>query len=87
MLIKVHMPGGDDAVRNQIIAAVAFGVSRVAEKDTRNGARGEFVRGGGGGTRIAATTKNAEDIIGRGRPEKKMVWRVVLARTTRADIN
>jgi hypothetical protein len=87
MLIKVHMPGGDDAVRNQIIAAVAFGVSRVAEKDTRNGARGEFVRGGGGCTRIAATTKDAEAVVGQRRPKKKMVWRVVPVGMTRADIN
>jgi hypothetical protein len=87
MLIKVHVPGGDDAVRNRIIAVVAFGVSRVTKEGTRNGARGEFVRGDGSGTRIAATTKYAEAVIGRGRPGKKMVWRVVLARTAWAETN
>ena len=48
MLIKVHVPGRDDAVGDRVIATVAFGVRRVTEKYTRDGARGEFMRGGGG---------------------------------------
>jgi hypothetical protein len=63
MLIKVHVPGGDDAVRDRIIATVAFGVSRVTEKDARNGARCEFMRGGGGGARETATTENTKTVV------------------------
>lgn len=87
MLIKVHVSGGDDAVRDRIIAAIAFGVSRVTKKDTWNGARGEFVRGGGGCTRVAVATENAKTVVERRRPEKEVVWCVVPAGATRADID
>jgi hypothetical protein len=63
VLIKVNVPRRDDAVRDRIIATVAFGVSRVTEKYTRNGARCEFMRGGGSGTRETTTTKNAETVV------------------------
>ena len=63
MLIKVHVPGGDDAVRDQIIAAIAFGVSRVTKEDTWNGTMSEFMRSGGGGVGVATATEDTETII------------------------
>jgi hypothetical protein len=70
-----------------IIAAIALGVSRVTEKDTRNGTGGEFVRGGGSDTGVTTTTKDPKIIIrGRG-TKKKVVWRVVPTSTTRTEVD
>ena len=51
-LVEINMPRGDDTVRHRIITSVAFSVSRVTEEDTREGARGKSMRGGGYDTRI-----------------------------------
>ena len=72
---------------DRIIAAVAFCVSRVTEEYTRNGARGEFVRSGGGGVRITTAAENAETIVGWGGTEKEVVGCVVPAGATRAKVN
>jgi hypothetical protein len=59
VLIKVNVSGCEHPVRHRIIATVAFGVSRVTQEDTRDGTWGEFMRGGGDGTRIATTAEDA----------------------------
>ena len=50
-------------MRDRIIAPIALGVSRVTEKDTREGTRSKFMRRGGGNTRITKTTENTKTII------------------------
>jgi hypothetical protein len=87
MLIKVHVTGGDDAVRNRIIAAVAFGVSRVTEENTRNGTRGEFMRSGGGDTRITTTTENPKTVVGWRGTVKEVMRCIVPAGTTRTKVD
>jgi hypothetical protein len=52
---------GDQAMRDQIITAIALGVRRIAVEHTLKGARGELMRRSGGCTRIAATTKKCGD--------------------------
>ena len=42
-LVKVNVSGGDDAVRDRIIAAIALGVSWVTEEDAGHGAGGKLV--------------------------------------------
>jgi hypothetical protein len=60
VLIKVNVPGGEHPVRHMIIATVAFGVSRGTQEDARDGTGGgEFMWGGGDGTRIATTSEDA----------------------------
>jgi hypothetical protein len=51
-------------MRDRIIAAIALGVSRIANEHTRKGARGKLMRSSGGYTGAATTTKDAEVIIG-----------------------
>jgi hypothetical protein len=51
-------------MRDRIIAAIALGVSRIADEQTWKGARGELMCCSGGYTGVAATTKDAEVIIG-----------------------
>jgi hypothetical protein len=59
VLIKVNVPRGEHPVRHRIIETVAFGVSRVTQEDARDGTGGEFMWGGGDGTRIATTSEDA----------------------------
>ena len=70
-LIKVNVSGSDYTVRDQIIATVALGVSRVTEEYPRHKTGGKLVRRGGGDVRVAATTENPETIIGRRGAKKK----------------
>jgi hypothetical protein len=65
MLIKVNVLGGDHPVRHKIVAAIAFGVSRVTKEDTGDGTWSEFVRGGGGCATIGMASKNPKNTIGR----------------------
>jgi hypothetical protein len=52
-------------MRDRIIAAIALGVSRIADEHTWKGARGELMRSSGGYTRVAATAKDAEVYFAR----------------------
>jgi hypothetical protein len=74
-------------MRDQIIAAIALGVSRIADEHTRKGARGELMRSSGGCTGVAAATKDAEVVIGRLCAEEKVVWCILLAGATRPNVN
>ena len=74
-------------MRRRIITAVSFGVSQVTEEDTRKGTRGKFVWSGGGDTRIAATPKNTETIVGWRGTEEEMMRGIVPTGTTRANVN
>jgi hypothetical protein len=58
-------------MRDRIIAAIALGVRRIADEHTWKGARGELVLSCGGCTRIAATTKDAEIIVGGRVPKRR----------------
>ena len=62
-LVKVNVPRNEDSVGNRIIAAIAFGVWWVSEKNACHGARCKFVRSGGGDARITKTPKNTKIII------------------------
>jgi hypothetical protein len=73
-------------MRDQIIAAIALGVSRIADEHTRKGARGELMRSSGGYTRVAATTKDAEVIIGVWCTEEKVVWSILPMGATRMNV-
>ena len=77
MLIKVHMSGGDDTMRHRVITTVAFGVSQVTKKDTRNGTWSEFVRGGGCYARVTPTTKDSETVVGRWCAIEEMIRSIV----------
>lgn len=87
MLIKVHVSGRDDAMRDRIIATVAFGVSRVTEENTRNGTRGEFMRSGDGDTRITTTTKNPKTVVGWRVTVKEVIRCIVPAGTTHTKVD
>ena len=86
-LVEVNMPRGDDTVRHRIITSLAFSVSWVTEEDTRQGARGKFMRSGGYYTRITEASENAKTVVGWRRPKKKMMRGVVLTDTTRTKVN
>jgi hypothetical protein len=81
------MPRGDHAIRDRIIAAIALGVSRIADEHTRKGARGKLMRSSGGCIGVAATTKDAEVVVGRWCAEEKVVWCILPAGATRPDVN
>jgi hypothetical protein len=74
-------------MRDRIIAAIALDVRRIADEHTRKGARGELVHSCGGCTRIAATTKDAEIVVGGRCAKEKVVWCVLPAGATRPDVN
>jgi hypothetical protein len=74
-------------MRDQIIAAIALGVRRIADEHARKRARGELVRSCGGCTGIAATTKDAEIVVGGWCAKEKVVWCVLPAGATRPDVN
>ena len=86
-LVEINMPRGDDTVRHRIITSVAFSVSQVTEEDTRQGARGKFMRGGGCDTRITEASENAKTVVGWRRPKEKMMRGVVPTDTTRTKVN
>lgn len=66
-LVENHMTGDEDTTSLEIDAAVAFVVCWVAEKDTRDRARGKFVLRGGGLVRIAKASKDAQGgVVGGG---------------------
>ena len=46
-------------MRDRIVAAVTLGVSWITEEHTWKGARGEFMRRGGGGAGVAPATEDA----------------------------
>lgn len=73
-------------MRNRIIAAIAFSVSRVADEHTREGARGEFMRSSGGCTRVAATAEDAEVVIGGWCTKQKVVWCILPTGTTKSMV-
>jgi hypothetical protein len=74
-------------MRDQIIAAIALGVRRIADEHTQKGARGELMHSSGGCTGIAATTKDAKIVVG-GRCAKEMVvWYILPVGATRPDVN
>jgi hypothetical protein len=74
-------------MRDRIIAAIALGVRRIADEHTRKGARGELMRISGGCTRVAATPKDVEIVVGRWCAEEKVVWCILPAGATRPDVN
>ena len=74
-------------MRHAVIAAITLSVGRVTKKDTWNGARSEFMRGGGGGVRVAMATENMEAIVGRGSAITKMVWRIVPMWSTWSEVD
>ena len=87
MLVEVNMPRGDDTVRHQIITSVAFSVSRVTKKDTRQGARSKLMRSSGGYTRETEASEDAETIVrGRG-TEEKLMRCIIPTDTTRTKVN
>ena len=73
-------------MRHGVIAAITLSVGRVTKKDTSNGTRSEFMRCGGGGVRVAMATEKAETIVGGMSVVKKVVWRIVPARTTWSEV-
>jgi hypothetical protein len=74
-------------MRDRIIAAIALGDRRIADEHTRKGARGELVCSGGGCTGIAATTKDAEILVGGRCAKQKVVWCALPAGTIWLDVN
>jgi hypothetical protein len=58
-LIKNHMSRDDQAVCGEIKAAIAFVIRRVVKEDTPGGSGAELMGSGGGGVRIARTTKHS----------------------------
>jgi hypothetical protein len=74
-------------MRDRIIAAIALGVRRIADEHTWKGARGELVLSYGGCTGIAATTKDAEIVVGGRCAKEKVVWCVLPVGATRPDVN
>ena len=73
-------------MRDRIIAAVAFGVRRIAEKDAGDGARCKLMRRSGGDARVAQAAEDAKPFI-RGRcTEEKVVRCKVPASTTWTDV-
>ena len=47
-----------------VVAAIAFGVSRVTKEDTRDGTGGEFMRGSGSDTGVTTTTEDRRRMEG-----------------------
>ena len=86
-LVEINMPRGDDTVRHRIITSVAFSVSRVTKKDTRQGARSKLMRSSGGYTRETEASEDAETIIRGRRTEEKMMRCIIPTDTTRAKVN
>jgi hypothetical protein len=59
------MPGGDDATRGRVIAAVAALLSGISEEDAIYGTGSKLVRRCGCSVWVATTPKNPEMIIRR----------------------
>ena len=70
-----------------VVAAVAFGVSRVTEEDTRDGTGGEFMGGGGGDTGITTTTEYPKTVVGWRGTVKEVMRRIVPASTARTEVD
>ena len=70
-----------------VVAAIAFGVSRVTKEDTQDGTGSEFVRGGGGNTGVTTTTEDPKTVVGWRRTKQEVMWRIVLASTTRTEVD
>jgi hypothetical protein len=58
------MSGDDQAVCQEIKAAIAFVVGRVAQKDTSGGAWEELMWRSGSHVRVARTTKDVQMLVG-----------------------
>ena len=74
-------------MRNRIIAAIPFGVSRVTEENTRNRTRGEFMRSGGGDTRITTTIEYPKTVVGWRGTIHEMMRCIVPVGTTRTEVD
>jgi hypothetical protein len=70
-----------------VVAAIALGVSRVTEEDTRDGTRGEFMGCGGGDTGVTTTTEDPKTIVRRRGTEQEMVRCVIPAGAARTEVN
>jgi hypothetical protein len=57
------MSRDDQAVCQEIKAAIAFVISRVVQEDTSGGPRGELMGRSGGDLRITCTTEDSEVLI------------------------
>jgi hypothetical protein len=86
MFIKGDMPRYDYAMSLQVETAVAFVLARVAEKDATDGARGEFVIGGGKCVGEGKTTKYAKVVIGWFLAIETIMWCVKRDGTTWANV-
>lgn len=74
-------------MRYWIIATITLSVSRIAYEHTRKRARGELMCSSGGDTRVATTAKNAEVIIRWWSTKQKMMWCILPARATGANVD
>ena len=74
-------------MRYRIIAAVAFGVRRIAEKDTGHRPRCELMRSGGSDARIPQATEDAELSIGGWCAKQEMMRSEVPASATGTNVN
>lgn len=64
ILVKNDVPGNNDFICRKIKTPVPSVMGGIPQKKTRSGARGEFVRGGGGDIRITSAAENAKVGIG-----------------------
>ena len=58
----------------------------IAEKDTSERPRRKLMGGGGGDVGVTQATKNMKIVIGRGRPEQKMMRCIAPSRFAWPDI-
>jgi hypothetical protein len=66
IFVKNNMMRDEDAVGEEVKAAVPLVVRGVPEEKTTGGVRGELVGSSGGGVGIAGTTKDTKVVIGGG---------------------
>ena len=74
-------------MRDRIIAAVAFGVRRIAEKDAGHRPRCELMRSSGSDAGVAQATENAELSIGRRRAKQEVMRCKIPVSATRTKVN
>ena len=74
-------------MRDRFIAAVAFGVRRIAEKDAGHRPRCERMRSSGSDAGVAQETEDAELSIGGWHAKQEVMRCKIPARGTRTNVN
>ena len=72
---------------DRIIAVVAFGVRRIAEKDAGHRPRCELMRSGGSDARVAQATEDAELSIGGWRAKQEVMRCKIPASATWSNVD